>query len=75
MHTGLSVCLHGCRRKHQKIENRRFYYHCDRLGIAVIQDFPGGRSGFGNATIDAQFRMEVSQLYNELYARESCGVN
>jgi beta-galactosidase/beta-glucuronidase len=28
-------------RKHQKIESRRFYYHCDRLGLAVIQDFPG----------------------------------
>ena len=25
-------------RKHVKIENRRWYYHCDRLGILVMQD-------------------------------------
>ena len=45
-------------RKHQKIEPRRYYYHCDRLGIAVVQDFPsyGGASGFRNATINAAFR-------------------
>ncbi|MEO7098593.1 MAG: sugar-binding domain-containing protein [Luteolibacter sp.] len=25
-------------RKHVKVENARFYYHCDRLGLAVWQD-------------------------------------
>lgn len=29
-------------RKHVKIESERFYYHCDRLGILVIQDMPNG---------------------------------
>ena len=27
-------------RKHIKVENMRWYYHCDRLGLIVIQDFP-----------------------------------
>ncbi|MBQ0065860.1 MAG: glycoside hydrolase family 2 [Firmicutes bacterium] len=36
-------------RKHIKIENRRFYYHCDRLGMLVIQDMVnGGASYNGN---------------------------
>ena len=25
-------------RKHEKVESRRWYYHADRLGIAVAQD-------------------------------------
>jgi beta-galactosidase len=25
-------------RKHVKVENRRYYYHCDRLGMLVWQD-------------------------------------
>ncbi|MBN2882264.1 MAG: glycoside hydrolase family 2, partial [Clostridia bacterium] len=29
-------------RKHIKIESRRWYYHADRLGLAVIQDMPSG---------------------------------
>mmetsp|Transcript_64697 Transcript_64697/g.107496 ORF Transcript_64697/g.107496 Transcript_64697/m.107496 type:complete len:654 (+) Transcript_64697:144-2105(+) len=29
-------------RKHVKIESRRFYYHCDRLGILLWQDQPSG---------------------------------
>ncbi|MCF0116080.1 MAG: glycoside hydrolase family 2, partial [Erysipelotrichaceae bacterium] len=29
-------------RKHVKIENRRWYYHCDRLGILVMQDMVNG---------------------------------
>lgn len=29
-------------RKHIKIENKRFYYHCDRLGMLVIQDMVNG---------------------------------
>lgn len=32
-------------RKHQKVEPMRWYYHCDRLGLLVLQDMPrGGRS-------------------------------
>ena len=29
-------------RKHLKIEPLRWYYHCDRLGMLVWQDFPNG---------------------------------
>ena len=29
-------------RKHAKIEPRRWYYECDRLGILVMQDMPSG---------------------------------
>ena len=29
-------------RKHVKIESARFYYHCDRLGMLVVQDMPNG---------------------------------
>ena len=29
-------------RKHEKIECARWYYHCDRLGMAVWQDMPHG---------------------------------
>lgn len=31
-------------RKHVKVENRRFYTHCDRMGIIVWQDMPNGRN-------------------------------
>ncbi|MCG8453777.1 MAG: glycoside hydrolase family 2 [Spirochaetales bacterium] len=27
-------------RKHIKVEDRRWYYHADRLGVAVVQDMP-----------------------------------
>ncbi len=33
-------------RKHIKLELRRWYYHCDRLGIVVIQDFVNGGSPY-----------------------------
>ncbi len=29
-------------RKHVKVENRRFYYHTDRMGLLVWQDMPSG---------------------------------
>jgi len=29
-------------RKHVKVENRRYYYHTDRLGMLVWQDMPSG---------------------------------
>jgi beta-galactosidase/beta-glucuronidase len=29
-------------RKHVKVENRRFYYHTDRMGMLVWQDMPSG---------------------------------
>jgi len=39
-------------RKHIKVEDRRFYYQCDRLGMLVWQDMPcGGKYSFMNMTI------------------------
>ncbi len=39
-------------RKHIKIEDRRFYYQCDRLGMLVWQDFPsGGKYSMWSMTI------------------------
>ena len=40
-------------RKHIKVECRRWYYHCDRLGILVMQDMPsgGGPYSFGLTAI------------------------
>ena len=40
-------------RKHAKIENRRWYYHCDRMGILVMQDMPSGGFGEYNKTVMA----------------------
>ena len=33
-------------RKHAKIESRRWYYHCDRLGMLVWQDMVNGGSSY-----------------------------
>ncbi len=39
-------------RKHIKVEPRRYYWLCDKLGIIVVQDMPSGRhnggTGFAN---------------------------
>lgn len=35
-------------RKHIKLEPARWYYHCDRLGIAVWQDFVNGGSEYNS---------------------------
>lgn len=32
-------------RKHVKVEPRRYYYHCDRLGMIVWQDMPNAHEG------------------------------
>ena len=38
-------------RKHIKIEPMRFYYHCDRLGMIVWQDFVNGGKQYHNLLI------------------------
>ena len=39
-------------RKHVKIESRRWYYHCDRLGMLVWQDMvSGGAYAYGFMTV------------------------
>ncbi len=38
----------NCVRKHVKVEPARWYWHCDRLGLVVLQDMPNGdRITFG----------------------------
>lgn len=57
-------------RKHVKVEPRRFYTHCDRLGMLVWQDMPSGDRYIGpNAPdirrtpqSDAQFRQELEEM-------------
>lgn len=39
-------CGFNTLRKHIKIEPLRWYYHCDRLGMIVWQDFVNGGGGF-----------------------------
>ena len=36
----------NCVRKHIKIEPMRWYYHCDRLGLVVWQDFVNGGGAY-----------------------------
>ena len=52
-------------RKHIKVEPRRYYYLCDKLGILVMQDMPSGsgdkvqRYGF--------YRRELKEMIDHLY--------
>ena len=41
-------------RKHIKIESMRWYYHCDRLGIIVWQDFVNGGGEYSFTSIAAK---------------------
>ncbi len=38
-------------RKHIKVESRRWYYHCDRIGMIVWQDMPNGGEGYIGNTL------------------------
>lgn len=57
-------------RKHVKVEPRRFYYWCDKLGILVWQDMPNGDEKIGPNDPDiqrdpasaAQFEFELKAL-------------
>lgn len=42
----LKRCGYNTVRCHIKVEEERFYYHCDRLGILVIQDMPNGGGSY-----------------------------
>ena len=54
-------------RKHIKVEPRRWYYHCDRLGMLVWQDMPSGNS-YGGVGIDqSQFKKELTAMIEKLY--------
>jgi beta-galactosidase/beta-glucuronidase len=48
-------------RKHVKVEPRRWYYHCDRLGMMVWQDMPAGSPGPDNKYA-SEFWHELKQM-------------
>jgi hypothetical protein len=55
-------------RKHVKVEPARWYYWCDRLGLAVWQDMPSGFSGpeknvKRGASADAVFTAEEKAVF------------
>ena len=66
-------------RKHVKVENRIFYYWCDKLGILIWQDMPSGDESIsGNlpdinkskeATI--QFELELKRMIETKYNHPS----
>ena len=66
-------------RKHVKVEPRRFYYWCDRLGLLVWQDMPSGDKfikvnepdGQRTAESAAQFRLELRRMIENLFNHPS----
>ena len=66
-------------RKHVKVENRRFYYWCDLLGLMVWQDMPSGDKYISRAEPDIvkskeateQFEFELKQLIDTKYNHPS----
>jgi hypothetical protein len=50
-------------RKHVKVENRIFYYWCDKLGILVWQDMPSGDKYIGNNQPDIIKSKESAEQY------------
>jgi hypothetical protein len=66
-------------RKHVKVENRRFYNWCDKLGILVWQDMPSGDASIRNNMPDIkkdslaadQFVIELKNLIETKYNHPS----
>ncbi len=62
-------------RKHIKIEPERWYYHCDRLGMAVWQDMVCGGAKFRawlvtyGATLLQQLRLRIRDTHTALLGR------
>lgn len=61
-------------RKHVKVEPRRFYYWCDKLGVLVWQDMPNGDAYLGKDGKDiqrspesaGQFEVELTRIIDSL---------
>ncbi|MEI8224808.1 MAG: sugar-binding domain-containing protein, partial [Bacteroidota bacterium] len=66
-------------RKHVKVENRIFYYWCDKLGILVWQDMPSGDKYISGNQPDIekskeateQFEFELKQMIETKYNHPS----
>jgi len=66
-------------RKHVKVENRIFYYWCDKLGILVWQDMPSGDKYIRNNSPDIvkskedteQFEYELKRMIETKYNHPS----
>lgn len=72
-------------RKHVKIESRRWYYYCDKLGVFVWQDMPNsdksalwkGPSGIDGKEIsrsfasESQYKLEYQAMVRKLYNHPS----
>lgn len=65
----------NCTRKHVKVEPERWYYWCDKLGLLVWQDMPGGDNGVGRQKdvstkpdavkdFDAELKAMIDTHYN-----------
>jgi hypothetical protein len=50
-------------RKHVKVENRIFYYRCDKLGILVWQDMPSGDKSISGKMPDIDKSKEATEQY------------
>ncbi len=50
-------------RKHVKVENRIFYYWCDKLGILVWQDMPSGDKSISGDQPDIEKSKEATDQY------------
>ena len=62
-------------RKHIKVESRRWYYHCDRLGMLVFQDMVNGGGKYSSYTtmissVLPVFLEDTEKNYR-LFAREN----
>ena len=62
-------------RKHVKVENRIFYYWCDKFGILVWQDMPSGDKYIDGNQPDIEKSKEATEQYEfELKGTEELGV-
>ena len=57
-------------RKHIKIENLRFYYHCDRIGMLIFQDQPSFKKSITNIILHKRFEVTPDTNY-EFFEREN----
>lgn len=59
-------------RKHLKIENMRWYYHCDKMGIIVWQDFVngGGKYNYSHIAVQPFLGINHKDTDYKYFARE-----